>query len=152
MLGLDQSLSSIALAVFYLFRTQYRFRIRLWKSFGSVLRTLYQFFRLKILWCVSGSGILNLVNPGPGIRDGKNGIRDKHPGSVTLVRSTVVGQKVIFNLDNFIGYTVSVRTSVIPSYQIRIQIWNAFRMRFRFRRQKNFGSDRIWIHNTNRLV
>jgi hypothetical protein len=31
-----------------------------------------------------GSEIRDLVNPGSGIPDGKNRIRDKHPGSATL--------------------------------------------------------------------
>ncbi len=48
----------------------------------------YQFFGFKIirvtLWCEFGSGIRDLVNPGPGIRNGKNRIQDpeyNHPGS-----------------------------------------------------------------------
>jgi hypothetical protein len=31
--------------------------------------------------------IRNLVNPGSGIRDGKNRIRDKHPGFSTLLET-----------------------------------------------------------------
>ncbi len=40
----------------------------------------------SILWCGSGTGIRDLVNPGSGIRDVKNRIRDpdKHPGYATL--------------------------------------------------------------------
>ncbi len=41
------------------------------------------------LWCGSGSGVRDLVNPGSGIRDGKISIRDKHSGSATLSFSRV---------------------------------------------------------------
>ncbi len=44
------------------------------------LRTSYQFFELIILWCISGSGILSILDP-----EWKSGIRDKHPGSAALL-------------------------------------------------------------------
>jgi hypothetical protein len=38
----------------------------------------------KILRCGCGSGILNILDPGSGIRNGQILIRDKHTGSATL--------------------------------------------------------------------
>jgi hypothetical protein len=46
-----------------------------------VLRTWYQFFRLKILKNLMRIQIRDIFNPGSG---GKIRIRDKHPGSATL--------------------------------------------------------------------
>jgi hypothetical protein len=37
-----------------------------------------------------GSGIRNLFYPGPGIRDGRIRIRDKHPGSATLLTGIAI--------------------------------------------------------------
>jgi hypothetical protein len=52
-----------------------------------ISKSLENFFGLKYLYCVCGSGIRELVDPGTGFRDGKkfgSGIQDKHPESATL--------------------------------------------------------------------
>jgi hypothetical protein len=54
---------------------------------GHIFEKLVLIFCVRnvlILWCGSRSGIRDLFNHGSGIRDGKNRIRDKHPGSATL--------------------------------------------------------------------
>ncbi len=55
-------------------------------DFSESLETVFWVKNTWILWCGSrsGSGTLSVVYPASGIRDGKNRIRDKHPGSATL--------------------------------------------------------------------
>ncbi len=64
----------------------------------------------SILWCGSGTGIRDLLNPGSGIRDGKYRIRDKLPGSATLGESDK--HSMMYSRDNA-QEVVSLRHSKI---------------------------------------